>query len=78
MLLRSQEGFSTEGLDAPRNEWLEERGDVKSSVKGWEMIVKKGVSVRDIPGNHFEPFEEANVCLSHDFAASLIGRYYRC
>lgn len=61
VLLRSREGFNTEGLNAPKNEWLEERADVRASVEGWEKIVHTEVSVRDIPGNHFEPFDEANV-----------------
>lgn len=61
VLLRSREGFSTKGLNCAPHEWLENRNDVTLATKGWEGLVGARVPVIDIPGNHFEPFDQKNV-----------------
>ncbi|KAI9804114.1 MAG: Type I Iterative PKS [Sarcosagium campestre] len=61
VMLRSSEGYDTKAIGAPRHPWLEDRSDPSTAVTEWESIVQNRVPVIDIPGNHFEPFEEANV-----------------
>lgn len=63
ILLRSKEGFKIEGVDLPKNEWLDDRSDVRTCVAAWEEVVGEEVKVIDIPGTHFEPFEPENVSL---------------
>lgn len=61
VLLRSREGYSTKGLNCAPHEWLENRSDVTLATKGWEGLTGAKVPVIDIPGNHFEPFDQKNV-----------------
>ena len=63
VLLRSKEAFQLKkkGSDEPENPWLQDRSDPKTGVAGWESIVKSKISVVDIPGNHFQPFDAENV-----------------
>ena len=65
VLLRSKEGFSP--TDNPsgelENPWLQDRSDPRTSVAGWESLVGSKLSVIDIPGNHFQAFDAANVSL---------------
>ncbi len=64
ILLRSREGFDASGLACKRHAWLEDREDQRSAVEGWETVVGAKVEVIDVPGNHFEVFEENNVSLN--------------
>ena len=64
ILLRSREGFDASGLACERHAWLEDREDRRSAVQGWETVVGAKVEVIDIPGNHFEVFEDDNVSLN--------------
>ncbi|PUU82892.1 hypothetical protein B9Z19DRAFT_1119995 [Tuber borchii] len=68
ILLRSREGFSTRGLNCQPHAWLEDRSDPSAATAGWEELVGSRVHVIDIPGNHFEPFDNKNV---HAVSASL-------
>lgn len=61
VLLRSSEGYDAKGLNCKKNAWLEDRSDPRTAVGGWEEIVAGEVKVLDVPGNHFEVFEKANV-----------------
>lgn len=61
VLLRSRESYSTTNLGCAPHEWLENRTDVEIATKGWEEITGVPVPVVEIPGNHFEPFENGNV-----------------
>jgi hypothetical protein len=60
VFLRSSEGFNPAGVpDIPV--WLSDRSDPRQAVAGWETVVGAPVSVYDIPGHHFEPFNSQNV-----------------
>lgn len=76
VLLRSREGFDASSLACARHAWLEDRGDQKKAVEGWEKVCGGKVDVVDIPGNHFEVFEQRNVSLSSpqeaDYKSSLL------
>ena len=63
VLLRSKEGFQLEDKwsSKPVNLWLQDRSNPRTGVAEWESIVKSKVSVIDIPGNHFQVFDAANV-----------------
>ncbi|KAF9263364.1 ketoacyl-synt-domain-containing protein [Marasmius fiardii PR-910] len=62
VLLRSSEGLNLKGnVEVPT--WLSDRSDARTAVAGWEQLVGTEVKVIDIPGNHFEPFNEVNVPL---------------
>lgn len=73
VLLRSREGFrlpkKEEGgsEEEPENAWLQDREDPGTGVAGWESVVKSKISVVDIPGNHFQPFDAENVSKSPFF-----------
>ena len=62
-LLRSKEGFRLQKKESEEleNPWLQDRSDPRTGVDGWENIVKSKISVVDIPGNHFQPFDAENV-----------------
>ena len=64
-LLRSKEGFQLQKKkkesEEAENPWLQDRSDPRTGVDGWENIVKSKISVVDIPGNHFQPFDAENV-----------------
>uniref|UniRef100_A0A0W0G8P1 Putative polyketide synthase n=1 Tax=Moniliophthora roreri TaxID=221103 RepID=A0A0W0G8P1_MONRR len=59
-LLRSKDSYKSarEGDIVPT--WLSNRTDPDNSRKGWEELTT-GLRVWDIPGNHFQPFEQVNV-----------------
>jgi hypothetical protein len=60
VLLRSREGFQAPGIsDIPT--WLGDRSDGQQAAFGWESLVGCSVSVRDIPGHHFQPFHPSHV-----------------
>ncbi|KAG6855991.1 Type I Iterative PKS [Tephrocybe sp. NHM501043] len=59
VMLRSKEGFSPLGVQVPA--WLADRTTPKASTAGWETLSRRNVEVRDIPGNHFEPFLRSNI-----------------
>ncbi|KAG7098798.1 Type I Iterative PKS [Marasmius oreades] len=62
VLLRSSEGLKLkEDMEIPT--WLSDRSDAREAVAGWQQLVGTEVRVMDIPGNHFEPFSEANIPL---------------
>ena len=78
VLLRSSEGYDAKGkgLECEKHEWLEERGDKKKAVEGWEKVTGKEVPVVDIPGNHFEVFDGGNVSFSFFLSLSASGIVY--
>lgn len=64
VLLRCSEGYDAAGLDCAKHAWLEDRSDARRAVEGWERVVEGDVEVVDLPGNHFEVFDKANVSLA--------------
>lgn len=63
VLLRCSEGYDAAGLDCVKHSWLEDRSNARAAVEGWEKVVGREVRVVDLPGNHFEVFDKANVSL---------------
>ena len=61
VLLRSENAYENPSLRGPFNRWLQDRSDPKTAVKGWEKVTGGKIDVVDIPGNHFEAFDNANV-----------------
>ena len=63
-LLRSTDSYN---LDTEsdggvfENPWLQDRSDPRTSIVGWETVTGAKVPHTDIPGNHFEAFDAANV-----------------
>lgn len=61
VLLRSSQGVNLDVSGLPENKWLHDRDDVSTSTSAWEELTGRKVDVRDIPGDHFTPFEAANI-----------------
>ena len=61
VLLRAKDNFKCPGHELPYHPFLDHQGDPKLVVKGWEAIVRDRVTMREIPGNHFDLFEERNI-----------------
>ena len=61
VLLRAKDNFECPGRDLPYHPFLDHQGDPKLVVKGWEAIVRDQVKMFEIPGNHFDLFEENNI-----------------
>ncbi|KAJ5279451.1 type I iterative polyketide synthase [Penicillium angulare] len=58
-LLRSRDGFYlSTGVE---NAWLQDRSDPRMSIEGWEILTKTRMPYMDIPGDHFQVFDVANV-----------------
>lgn len=65
-LLRSIDGFFLNSdIDSGKfdNPWLQDRSDPRTSIEGWEIVTGTKVPYADIPGNHFQVFDIANVSL---------------
>ena len=65
-LLRSTNGYELhaekgDGGKEVENAWLRDRSDPGTCVAGWETVTGAEVPHADIPGNHFEAFDGANV-----------------
>ncbi|KAJ5658159.1 polyketide synthase [Penicillium longicatenatum] len=73
-LLRSNEGWKPPVMESEivkacmlpqhvflENKWLQNRSDRSLATAGWEMLTARAVPSVDIPGNHFQPFDTANV-----------------
>jgi thioesterase domain-containing protein len=63
VLLRSREGWHHPSNSTPLTEhhWLQNRDDPREAVAGWETITGRSIPWVDIPGNHFEVFDAANI-----------------
>jgi thioesterase domain-containing protein len=71
ILLRSADGWRRDGdTSNPRdgmnpkfieNAWLQDRSDVRTAAEDWEAVTGATVRCFDIPGNHFQVFDVANI-----------------
>nr|BAO20284.1 polyketide synthase 1 [Grifola frondosa] len=63
VMLRSREGFPVpkQSEKIQSLEFLGDRANPTQAVAEWESVLGSKVPVLDIPGNHFEVFERANV-----------------
>ena len=63
-LLRSRDGFhlnTSNDSGRAENVWLQDRTEPRTSIEGWEILTKAKMPYMDIPGNHFQVFDAANV-----------------
>lgn len=60
-MLRSRDILDTEALCGVKYDWLSSQRARDEAVKGWEGILGGKVDVLEIPGNHFEAFDEKYV-----------------
>ncbi|KAL9039245.1 MAG: hypothetical protein Q9180_002645 [Flavoplaca navasiana] len=63
VILRSRDTFDSSGLCGVRYEWLESQTARTKAVEGWQSMLAGKVDVLDIPGHHFQAFDEQNVSL---------------
>ncbi|KAJ3856279.1 polyketide beta-ketoacyl-synthase [Lentinula lateritia] len=72
VFLRSESGYAAEGIQvADIPSWLLDRSDPSTTIAGWSEL-SSSVKVWDIPGHHFQAFDNTNVgCLYH-----AIGRVH--
>jgi len=61
VMLRSRDILDTEALCGVKYDWLSSQRARDEAVKGWEGILGGKVDVLEIPGNHFEAFDEKYV-----------------
>ena len=63
--LCSRDVMDTETLCGVRYDWLSSVKVRTEAIKGWEKFIGGDVDVLEIPGNHFEAFDEQHVrCVS--------------
>ena len=62
-LLRCTAGWTPppEYGEIMENPWLQDRLDRSLATAGWEMLTGRSVPCVDIPGNHFQVFDTANI-----------------
>ncbi|KAL4890075.1 beta-ketoacyl synthase [Aspergillus ambiguus] len=61
VMLHSEQVLDTTRLCGVPYPWLESRQDRVLALRQWERILERSLVVYDIPGNHFEPFNDENV-----------------
>lgn len=78
IMLQSVECFETTRLCGVKYPWLEDADARSESLRNWERVLGRQLSVLEIPGNHFEPFKPDNVSLQHCFKLTIIrNRYHK-
>ncbi|KAI1407233.1 putative polyketide synthase [Hypoxylon sp. FL1857] len=61
-LLRSREGWQDPAdPEFFENEWLQSRRSPVSAIRGWEAVTGTKIGWVDIPGDHFQVFDAANI-----------------
>ncbi|KAI1371042.1 putative polyketide synthase [Hypoxylon crocopeplum] len=61
-LLRSREGWQDPSdPDFWENDWLQDRRTPRFAISGWETVTGSKVAWVDVPGNHFQVFDAANI-----------------
>lgn len=63
VMLSSRDVLNTDQLCGVPYQWLSDRNTRQDEIKKWNTLIHGQLSVLEIPGNHFEPFEEDNVCI---------------
>jgi hypothetical protein len=75
-LLRSRDGFhlnTSNDSQAVENAWLQDRSEPRTSIEGWEILTKAKVPYMDIPGDHFQVFDVANVSWVYSYISVRQG-----
>ena len=62
-MLRCRDTFNTETLCGIKYDWLSSQKARTEAIHGWERIVGSVLDVLEIPGDHFEAFNEEYVIL---------------
>ncbi|KAI2469619.1 putative polyketide synthase [Annulohypoxylon bovei var. microspora] len=61
-LLRSRDGWQDPSdPEFFENEWLQNRRNPRGAISGWETVTASKVAWVDIPGDHFQVFDAANI-----------------
>ncbi|KAL9027890.1 MAG: hypothetical protein Q9180_007258, partial [Flavoplaca navasiana] len=63
VFLRSRGTFDSSGLCGVKYEWLESQTARTEAVQGWQSMIAGNIDVLDIPGHHFQAFDEQHVSL---------------
>ena len=66
-MLHSDTTLDTTGLCGVGYPWLESREIRVQELRRWETLLGRSLTVYDIPGNHFEAFDEDNVRVCGSF-----------
>lgn len=61
VMLHSTQVLDTTRLCGVPYPWLESQQERALALRQWESILNRSLAVYDIPGNHFEPFDDENV-----------------
>ncbi|KAL8861117.1 MAG: hypothetical protein Q9178_002331 [Gyalolechia marmorata] len=61
VILRSRDTFDASALCGVKYDWLSSQSTRTEAIRGWESIVGGSVDVLEIPGNHFQVFDERNI-----------------
>lgn len=61
VMLHSTQVLDTTRLCGVPYPWLESQQERVLALRQWESILNRPLTVYDIPGNHFEPFNDENV-----------------
>ena len=61
VMLHSKQVFETSRLCGVPYPWLESQQYRALELRQWEGLLSRPLTVYDIPGNHFEPFNDENV-----------------
>ena len=72
VMLRSRDILDTEKLCGVRYDWLSNQAAHDDAVKEWEELLGGALDVLEIPGNHFQVFDEKFVSLRVDHASQLL------
>lgn len=60
-MLHSDTTLDTSGLCGVAYPWLESQESRMEELRHWESVLGRSLTIYDIPGNHFEAFNERNV-----------------
>lgn len=60
-MLHSKEVFETTRLCGTSYPWLENQQYRDMELQQWETLLGRPLAIEQIPGNHFEPFDNKNV-----------------
>ena len=72
VMLRSREILDTEKLCGVRYDWLSNQAARDDAVKEWEEMLGGEMDVLEIPGNHFQVFDQEFVSLKVYHVSQLL------
>ena len=78
VMLRSRDILDTVKLCGVRYDWLSNQAARDDAVKRWEEMLGGEMHVLDIPGNHFQVFDQEFVSLKVDHVSQLLMTRVGC